>query len=132
MQKRAFDLLVYRISQLSCNGFVKKMREELYNRPPRKRRVRERILFSRGENLTREFCTKGGDLHSRLLLLANFLMNFGLIQFERKRVFLTTFSLRSRKNSLRPISRINYHSISENDRILFRPGGRGEGCYLKV
>lgn len=94
--------------------------------PPRKRRVRERILFSRGENLTREFCTKGGDLHSRLLLLANFLMNFGLIQFERKRVFLTTFSLRSRKNSLRPISRINYHSISENDRILFRPGG-GEG-----
>lgn len=54
MQKRAFDLLVYRISQLSCNGFVKKMREELYNRPsPKEEGQRENPLFTRRESYER-------------------------------------------------------------------------------
>lgn len=98
--------------------------------PPRKRRVRERILFSRGENLTREFCTKGGDLHSRLLLLANFLMNFGLIQFERKRVFLTTFSLRSKKFSSSHFeNKLSLHFREWSN--TFSPGGEGGGLLLE-
>lgn len=32
---KAFDLLVYRISQLSCNGFAENYRAKNYNRPPK-------------------------------------------------------------------------------------------------
>lgn len=69
---KAFDLLVYRISQLSCNGFAENYRAKNYNRPPkgegRNRGNLSSALSSRGENLARKFCAKGGDLHSRLLL----------------------------------------------------------------